>query len=108
MFLRLSLTLVLVLCALLAGCGAVFIGFVSNPGGAHTVSGTVSIVQLSFIHDGTGQSIMFTAVTFLDAGDAVTVNFCGDQRSLFPLNRFARADFNTGVFCSTLVAVSIT
>jgi hypothetical protein len=105
--LRLMLALLLGHCITIAGCDAFFVGFVSNPGGSRTVSGTVSIVQLSFIHDVTGQTIQSTAVTFLDPGTATTVNFCGDQHLRFPVNSFVRADFNTGALCSTLVAVAV-
>ena len=105
--LRLVLTLLLAQSIATAGCDAFFVGFVSNPGGSRTVSGTVSIVQLSFIHDVTGQTIQSTAVTFLNPGTATTVNFCGDEHLRFPLNSFVRADFNTGALCSTLVAVAV-
>jgi hypothetical protein len=104
---RLLLVSVVALSLLLAGCGQVFVGFVSNPGGAMRVSGTVSLVQLEFINDGHGTLINFTAVTFINGGSATTVNFCGDQRSGFPINRSAQADFTTGTFCSTLIAVVI-
>ena len=43
---RLLLVPLIVLSLLLAGCGQVFVGFVSNPGGTMHVSGTVSTVQL--------------------------------------------------------------
>jgi hypothetical protein len=92
---------------LLAGCGQVFVGFVSNPGNPMQVSGTVSRAQLEFFNDNHGTLINFTAVTFINAGTATTINFCGDQRSGFPINRVAQADFTTGTFCSTLIAVVI-
>ena len=42
-----TLGLVFVLIFTLTGCGAVFVGFVSNPGGVpSSVSGTVTIVHL--------------------------------------------------------------
>lgn len=105
---RLAGSLLLAVCFVLAGCeGVMYFGFVSNPGGSQSVSGMVSAVELNFIHDGMGNTIMFTAVTFINGGTAVTVNFCGDQRSQFPLNRSVRADFKTGVFCSALVSVAI-
>lgn len=104
---RFVLTQLLALSLLLSGCSGVFVGFVSNPGGTMSVSGTVSIVQLGVITDPTGATITFTAVTFVNPGTATTISFCGDQRSRFPINQFVRADFNTGVFCSALVAVVI-
>jgi hypothetical protein len=104
---RCVLTPCLALCLLLTGCGGVFVGFVSNPGGTMSASGTVVVVQLGFIRDPTGATINFTAVTLVNPGTAVTINFCGDQRSSFPMNRLVRADFNTGFYCSPLVAVVI-
>jgi hypothetical protein len=104
---RLLLISLIVLALLLAGCGQVFVGFVSNPGNAKRVRGTVSMVQLGFIDDGHGTSVMFTAVTFVDAGTSVTINFCGDQKNGFPLNRTVQADFATGALCSTLIAVVV-
>ena len=104
---RLLLAPLILLSFLLAGCGQVFVGFVSNPGGTMRVSGTVSKVQLGFINDGHGTLITFTAVTFINAGSATTINFCGDEQSGFPINRLAQANFTTGTFCSTLITVVI-
>jgi hypothetical protein len=92
---------------LLAGCGQVFVGFVSNPGNHMQVSGTVSTVQLTFVNNSHGTSVTFTAVTFNNAGTVTTINFCGDQRSVFPIDRSAQAGFTTGVFCSTLITITI-
>jgi hypothetical protein len=95
------------LCLLLAGCGSFLVGFVSNPGGPFSVSGTVTIVSFGFIQDPTGLTITFTAVTFVDSGTATTINFCGDQRAMFPINRFLRTDFNIGIHWSVLIAVTV-
>ena len=104
----LTLPLLLLTCVLFEACGAYFVGFVSNPGGLQTISGTVSVVQLSSVRDITGETILLTAVTFLNPGAATTINFCGDQQTKFPLDRQVRADFTTGVVCSTLSAVVVT
>jgi hypothetical protein len=104
---RFLLVSVIALSLLPAGCGQVFVGFVSNPGNPMHVSGTVSMVQLEFYDDSHGTLINFTAVTFINAGTATTMNFCGDQRSGFPINQSAQADFTTGTFCSNLIAVVI-
>lgn len=104
---RIFLALLLVLCIVITACDAIFVGFVSNPNGTMSVVGTITIVQLGVIHDPTGFAITFTGVTFVDSGSAVTVNFCGDQRSHFPLNLVVRADFTTGVYCSTLLATTV-
>ena len=97
----------LLLAFLFSGCGHTFIGFVSNPGGARSVSGTVTIVQFGTMNDGHGNIITFTGVTFVQSSTASTVNFCGDQRNQFPINRFVRADFTDGIFCSTLHTVTL-
>jgi len=104
---HLAFSFLLLPCVLLEGCGAYFVGFVSNPGGSQTISGTVSIVEVSFVRDVTGQEITVTTVTFLNPGTAMTISFCGDQRFSFPESRDVRADFNTGVLCSTLVGVVV-
>jgi hypothetical protein len=104
---RLLLVPLIVISFLLAGCGQVFVGFISNPGNAIRVSGTVSGVQIGFIDDGHGTSVTITTVTFFNAGTAATINFCGDQRSGFPLNRSVQADFSNGTFCATLIAVVV-
>lgn len=92
------------LCCILTGCGAYFVGFVSNPGGTSTVVGIVTTVQ----PQPTGSPVpSVTAVTFFDAGTSVTMNFCGDQQGQFPLDRSVRVTFNAGASCSTLVAVTV-
>jgi hypothetical protein len=103
---RLTVVVVVGFCLMLCGCGSFFVGFVSNPGSAKTVSGTVTVVSLGLYHDLFG-STTFTAVTFINVGNAVTLNFCGDQRNLFPTNQNVRVDFNTGFNCSVLVRVVI-
>jgi hypothetical protein len=104
---RIPLIPLTILILLLAGCGQVFVGFVSNPRNPMRVSGTVSTVQLAFVNNGHGTSVTFTAVTFNSAGTATTINFCGDQRSVFPIDRSAQANFTTGLYCSTLITLSI-
>jgi hypothetical protein len=104
---RLPLISLIALSLVLAGCGQVFVGFVSNPGGAMRVSGTISNVQMGFLNDGHGTLVTFTAVTFVNGGAATTINFCGDLQDGFPINRSAQANFTTGIYCATLVAVVI-
>ena len=101
---RLVLVVLLLLAVPLAGCGAYFVGFTFNPYGTQSVSGTVSAVSLGFVHDPSGTT-EFTAVTFANPGSTVTVNFCGDQRNLFPIDQKVQADFTTGIRCSTLIRV---
>jgi len=91
---------------LLTGCGGIFVGFVSNPQiSPSSVSGIVIVVHLETSSDVNGNSTTFTAVTFSNGGLSTNVNFCGDHRSQFPLNRSVRADFNPGPVCSNLVVV---
>ena len=104
--LRLRFIPLLALSFLLVGCGQVFVGFVSNPGNPMSVSGTINSVQLGFITS-QGTTVTFTAVAFINASSATTINFCGDQRNQFPISRFAQANFNTGVNCSTLIVVVV-
>ena len=79
-FLLVPLTLLLLMPA---GCGQVFVGFVSNPGNSMRISGTVSTVQLAFVNNGHGTSVVITAVTFNNGGTAATINFCGDGEASF-------------------------
>jgi hypothetical protein len=98
--------LMLVLIFVLTGCGAVFVGFVSNPGVVPlTISGTVTIVQLGFVADGQGTIANVTAVTLVDLGRVRTMTFCGDQRTFFPINQSVKAEFTSGTLCSTLKSV---
>jgi hypothetical protein len=104
---RLVLGQLVVWCLALASCEGVFVGFVSNPGGTITIDGAVSIVQLGFVQDPSGEKVASTAVTFINTGTATTINFCGDQRVLFPMNHFVRATFTTGVLCSSLISTVV-
>jgi hypothetical protein len=54
--LRLMFMLLLPLCLVGTGCEGVFVGFVSNPIGRASVSGTVSVVQLGIVRDVTGET----------------------------------------------------
>ncbi len=94
------------LALLLSGCGNVFVRANWN-GGNQTVSGVVSVVQLTVVIDGNNVSTQVTVVTLLDNMGASNFSFCGDQRTQFPPNRFAQATFTPGQPCSTLLAVVI-
>jgi uncharacterized protein YceK len=96
------------LCLLLTGCGQIFVGFVSNPGFPTTASGTVVTVQLLSTNGPNGVSVAFTAVTLNNnTGFSSTFDFCGDQRSRFPINQQVRVEFISGVTCSTLNGVFV-
>lgn len=104
---RLVLLQIAVLSLCFAGCGQVFVGFVSNPGGTELqITGMISTVQMGFYDDRHGLSGNFTAVTFVNGGAATTINFCGDQRNEFPLDHVVHADFNMGIYCARLIAVT--
>jgi uncharacterized protein YceK len=106
MMMRSSFLHLMALCLLLTGCGAIFVGFVSNPGNPTSVTGTVITVQLASTNDLNGVSITFTAVTISNnTGFASTFDFCGDQRSRFPINQQVRVNFTSGISCSTLNGV---
>jgi hypothetical protein len=100
----LSLTLGFALLAALCGCGSKF--FVRGAINTGTVSGTVSAVELSIVSDN-GASVTVTLVTFLESGMPNSMNFCGDQRSLFPLDQFVRASFTPTPECASIVQITI-
>ena len=100
----LSLLLVVTLFLVCTGCGNVFVAGFSNPGGVSTITGSVSIVQLSFV-SGPDGSVQVTFVTFLQSGGSSTIGFCGDQRSQFPFNQAVRTQFTPGQPCAGLVVV---
>ncbi len=104
-----TLLIALLGCALLtnSGCGNVsFRGAFSGSDSIRTESGFVSVVQFTVVF-GNGMSSPGTVVTFLFNGNSSTLTFCGDQRSQFPINQFARANFTPGQPCDNLLLVVI-
>jgi hypothetical protein len=102
---RLAAASLILLSLFLTSCGNVFFrGAILTT--QQSVSGTVSLVQLTAVFDH-GSSITVTAVTFLGPNGASSVNFCGDQRSQFPMNQFVKANFSPGNTCSTLILVIV-
>jgi hypothetical protein len=90
------------------GCDHFFVGFVSNPGGGPLlITGTVVATQLGVFSRGNGSAGTLTAVTFDNGGSMNTTNFCGDQRQLFPINQVVRVSFNVGIYCSTVIVVTV-
>ena len=96
---------VLLLSSVSLGCGSVFVG--ANLLGS-SVSGTVSLVQVSFVAGGDGTMVSVTYVTFLQSGTSTTMTFCGDQSTQFPVNQFVRANFNPGQTCASIITVIVT
>jgi hypothetical protein len=103
-----SLRSFLLLCLLLPlpGCGNVFIRG-ALPASFSSVSGTVSVVQLSAVIGENGTTVQVTFVTFSQSGASSTLGFCGDQRGQFPMQQIVRADFHPGTPCASIVAIVI-
>ena len=103
-----SLLSLLLLCLvlILPGCGNIFIRG-ALPAGSSTVTGSVSVVQLSAVIGENGTSVQITFVTFLQSGLSSTVGFCGDQRDQFPMQQIVRAAFNPGTPCASVVTIVI-
>lgn len=104
-FLRIMGLLAALISAVNCG-GFSFVGFVSNPGGTVNLTGTVSAVQSGFVTELNGISPT-TIVTFDYSGVPVTISFCGDYESAFPLNQTVRVTYTAGVICSTLLQVVV-
>jgi len=101
-----SLLLIAVIC--LTDCnGVVFFraGF-HHTNALVTVSGLVSVVQITTIVSAGGTTTLVTVVTFLQTGTASTVNFCGNIGNQFILNTFTTVNFAQGQPCATIVAIS--
>jgi hypothetical protein len=101
----LGLACLLVLSLQIGGCGNVMVRGFWN-GGTQTVSGVVSIVQLTAVFNG-DVSTQVTVVTLTSNFGNSTESFCGDQRTQFPLNDFVQANFTPGRPCSDLFSVVI-
>jgi hypothetical protein len=96
------LTLLLVACVLsTASCGDIFVRGAINPG-SQVASGVVSIIQFSAV---SGDGVSITIITLTSNGIGTTFNFCGDQRTRFPLNRQVNVNFMPGNSCDSVVAV---
>jgi hypothetical protein len=98
--------LLLSLLVTLPGCENVFIRG-ALPASSSSVSGTVSVVQLSAVIGENGATVQVTFVTFLQAGASSTLGFCGDQRSQFPMQQPVHATFNPGTPCASVVTIVI-
>ncbi len=89
------------------GCGNIFIRGAINPGTA-SVSGMVSVVQLSAVIGDGGSTVQVTFVTFLQDSTSSTIGFCGDERSRFPVQASIRANFTPGQTCASVITIVIT
>jgi hypothetical protein len=104
---RLRLFLLIGLLLAPVGCGQISVSFVSNPGFPSSVTGIIISVHVQSSSGPNGVLNTFTAVAIQSVNTTNTFNFCGDQRSLFPVNQQVRVDFNTGVSCATLITVVV-
>ena len=101
-------SLLLIVTIGLTGCSGVF--FFSA--GLHptnllvTVSGFVSVVQITTITTAGGTTTLVTVVTFLQTGTESTINFCGNVMNQFVLDTFTSVNFTQGQPCATIVAIS--
>ena len=101
----LSLLLVTCMIVSLTGCGNVFfVGGALNPG-TSSISGLVSVVQVSAVIGDRGTTVQVTFVTFQRAGVPSTIGFCGDQRDRFPVQQLVRANFTPGQTCASIVTI---
>src|SRR5258708_876979 len=100
----LSLTLVFALLVSFCGCGSKF--FVRGAINTVGISGTVSMVEITTVIEN-GSFVTVTLVTFLQGGTSSSMNFCGDQQGLFPLDQFVRASFTTTPACASIVQVVV-
>lgn len=83
-------------------CGDIFVRGAINTG-TQSANGVVSIVQFSA--DSSGVSI--TIITLTGSGMDHTLNFCGDQRDLFPVDREVRVNFKPGAPCASVLSVNL-
>src|SRR5713101_2145003 len=95
---------VLLIC--LVGCGGgSFRGTFRSGSTVFSVSGFVSIIELTTLP---GTTIPVTIVTFLpDFGPATTVIFCGDLTQQLFLDDFATVNFTQGAICATALAIFV-
>ena len=104
----LSFLLAVFLAAHLIGCGNVFfVGGAINPGSS-SVSGLVTVVQVSAVIGDSGTTVQVTFVTFLQNGRSSTIGFCGDERDQFPVQQSVQANFTPGQTCASIVKIVIT
>ncbi len=99
----------LVLVALIAcllscvACGDIFVRGAINSG-VQSTSGTVSIVQLNA---NSSSGVTITIITLMENNTANTLNFCGDQRPLFPLSHQIQVSFRPGTPCASVLTVNV-
>ena len=98
----LSVVFVITLLLTTVSCGDIFVSGAINTG-AQSTNGVVSIVHFGV--DSGGVSI--TVITLTASGTDHTLNFCGDQTELFPINREVRVNFKPGTPCASVLSVNL-
>ena len=98
-----TLSLGLLACLLTTvSCGDIFVrGAIDT--GTQSLNGTVSVVQFNVGSDG----VLITIITLTSDGMTNTVDFCGDQRALFPSNSQVQVSFTPGTPCANVLAVHL-
>ena len=98
----LSLGLLMACLLTTVSCGDIFVRGAINPG-TQSLNGMVSVVQFSADSGG----VAITIITLTSNGMANTLNFCGDQRSLFPSQSQVQVSFTPGTPCANVLAVHL-
>jgi hypothetical protein len=101
----LSALLIACLALICSSCGNVDIHGAINPGS--TITGFVSVVQLSSVIGSNGNTVLVTFVTFFSGGTSSTLGFCGDQVAQFPLNQTMQVNFTPGQTCAAIIVIII-
>lgn len=90
-----------------AGCdGVAFFAAFQPYGSTVTISGVVSIVQITTIQGSTGVTTV-TVVTFVQPGTASTIHFCGNLGSQFFVSTFTTVTFTQGPACGSVVTILV-
>lgn len=100
------LLVILVVACLLTtvSCGDIFVRGAINPG-TQSAAGTVSIVEFSA---SSGSGVSVTIITLTGSSSmANTLSFCGDQRTLFPVDKQVQINFTPGQPCATVLTVTL-
>lgn len=100
---RLLVVLVFACLPMTVSCGDIFVRGAINPG-TQSAAGTVTIVQFSA---SSGSGVSVTIITLTGNSTAHTLNFCGDQRTLFPVDRQVQINFTPGPPCATVLTVTL-
>jgi hypothetical protein len=98
---RLLVVLVVACLLMTVSCGDIFVRGAINPG-TQSAAGTVSIVQFS-----ASSGVSVTIITLTGTSTTNTLNFCGDQRTLFPVDKQVQINFTPGQPCATVLTVTL-